>query len=80
MILVVIKPLWKFITLDVHGVPSSESKIRSTCLREAASAKAGEIRNSKQIQITKIQISQTPLTPSLSPEGKGEGDIRISNF
>jgi hypothetical protein len=33
-------------------------KIQSTCLREAASAKAGEIRISKQIRMTEGQNSK----------------------
>jgi hypothetical protein len=35
------------------------NEIRSTCLRVAASAKAGEIRNSKQFQMTKSQMFET---------------------
>ena len=61
-------------------------QIRSTCLREAASAKAGEIRNSKHAQMFQILISQTKFENlnfeivSDWSETDASPDIRISKF
>jgi hypothetical protein len=58
--------------MGAQGVSALISQIRSTCLREAATAKAGKIRSSKrfdkltalsqaegQYRMTKTQMSQT---------------------
>jgi hypothetical protein len=73
----------------MQGVSASISHIRSTCLREAATAKAGEIRNSKwfgrltilskvegQYRMTKIQMTQTLERVLLAPKPEKGGCFR----
>src|SRR3990172_8880478 len=81
----------KDFTTQPLSLASEESPViytestQSTCLREAAPAKAGEIRISKQIPMTKAQSSKQKSSLLATLENVNfyfvsSFDIRISNF